>query len=202
MVGTTGEPSRSDLGEGRSRNRLNWTDTDSDLPGDIEDGMSGRNGQRKPGTTRGSPRRSRTAKAWRISHIVGEIAMCLRVGRMGPTSDEGRGQNNPDRSEGPWGGGNPPPRWRTNGSPARHSAGQPNQTRKCAKGGSQPDIPRCMPGAGLSREPLGRRGLKCQPSSRTGENPPYGMIGGSEETSASCEVRSAPRSYPTAGGVG
>jgi hypothetical protein len=29
------------------------------------------------------------------------------------------------------------------------------------------------------------------------ENPPYGMIGGIEETSASFEVRSAPRSYPT-----
>jgi hypothetical protein len=33
--------------------------------------------------------------------------------------------------------------------------------------------------------------------SRTGENPPYGMIGGIEETSASFEARSAPRSYPT-----
>jgi hypothetical protein len=47
----------------------------------------------------------------------------------------------------------------------------------------------------------GRRRLKCQPSSRTGENPPYGMIGGIEETSASFEARSAPRSYPTAGGA-
>src|SRR5215472_16906994 len=46
---------------------------------------------------------------------------------------------------------------------------------------------------------LGRRRPKCHPSSRTGENPPYGMIGGIEETSASCEARSAPRSYPTAG---
>ena len=36
-----------------------------------------------------------------------------------------------------------------------------------------------------------------QPSSRTGENPPYGMIGRIEETSASFEARSAPRSYPT-----
>src|SRR5262249_38106511 len=44
---------------------------------------------------------------------------------------------------------------------------------------------------------LGRRRLKCHPSSRTGENPPYGMIGGIEETSASFEARSAPRSYPT-----
>ena len=46
---------------------------------------------------------------------------------------------------------------------------------------------------------LGRRRPKCHPSSRTGENPPYGMIGGIEETSASFEARSAPRSYPTAG---
>jgi hypothetical protein len=40
--------------------------------------------------------------------------------------------------------------------------------------------------------------LDSQPSSRTGENSPYGMIGGIEETSASFEARSAPRSYPTA----
>src|SRR5450432_1617481 len=45
---------------------------------------------------------------------------------------------------------------------------------------------------------LGRHRRKCQPSSRTGENPPYGMIGGIEETSASCEARSAPRPYQTA----
>ena len=44
---------------------------------------------------------------------------------------------------------------------------------------------------------LGRPRLKGQPFSRTGENPPYGMIGGIEETSASFEARSAPRSYPT-----
>src|SRR5246127_5443937 len=48
---------------------------------------------------------------------------------------------------------------------------------------------------------LGRRRPKRHPSSRTGENPPYGMIGGIEETSASFEARSAPRSYPTAGGA-
>jgi hypothetical protein len=44
---------------------------------------------------------------------------------------------------------------------------------------------------------LGRRCLKCQPSSRTGENPPYGMIGGIVETSASFEARSAPLFHPT-----
>src|SRR5262249_59775748 len=39
--------------------------------------------------------------------------------------------------------------------------------------------------------------LESQPPSRTGETPPYGMIGRVEETSASFEARSAPRSYPT-----
>src|SRR5271154_211045 len=45
----------------------------------------------------------------------------------------------------------------------------------------------------------GRGGLprKTQPPSRTGKTPPYGMIGGIEETSASFEARSAPRSHPT-----
>src|SRR5580704_17232511 len=42
----------------------------------------------------------------------------------------------------------------------------------------------------------GRHRSESQPSSRTGENSPYGMIGGIEETSASFEARSAPRSYP------
>jgi hypothetical protein len=44
--------------------------------------------------------------------------------------------------------------------------------------------------------------LESQPSSRTEENPLYGMIGGIEETSASFEARYAPRSYPTAAEVG
>jgi hypothetical protein len=43
----------------------------------------------------------------------------------------------------------------------------------------------------------GRHRLIDRPSSRTGENPPYGMIGGTMETSASFEARSAPSSYPT-----
>ena len=47
----------------------------------------------------------------------------------------------------------------------------------------------------------GRSRLIRQPSSRTGENPPYGMIGGIEETSASFEARSAPRSHPTQNGL-
>src|SRR6516165_8766156 len=69
----------------------------------------------------------------------------------------------------------------------------------CAKGGHKLQMSRCMPGAGLSWSSAGRCRPTCQPSSRIGENPPYGMIGGIEETSASFEARSAPRSYPTIG---
>jgi hypothetical protein len=70
--------------------------------------MARRNAQQKLGTTRGSPRRSRTAKASRISRKDGEITMCQRVGRMGLLSVDGPGQKNPDRSESPWGGVGPP----------------------------------------------------------------------------------------------
>ena len=46
---------------------VNLDDTMSGLLVVGEGGMSGRNVQRKFGTTRGSPRRSRTAKTSRIS---------------------------------------------------------------------------------------------------------------------------------------
>jgi hypothetical protein len=71
----------------------------------------------------------------------------------------------------------------------------------CAKGRYKPNIRWCMPGAGLSRRMRGKVLPYCQPSSRIGENPPYGMIGRVEETSASFEARTAPRLYPTAGGA-
>ena len=83
----------------------------SELPGVKEDGMSGRNGQRKPGTTRGSPRRSRTAKASRISRHAVKSRCAREWGGWGRLSDDGSGQHNSDRSEDPWGRGNPTP-WR------------------------------------------------------------------------------------------
>ena len=63
-------------------------------------------------------------------------------------------------------------------------------TTRCTKGGCKLDDGRRMPGAGLSRPCAGRCCPTCQPSSRIGENPPYGMIGRVEETSASFEARS------------
>src|SRR6266540_2190890 len=66
---------------------------------------------------------------------------------------------------------------------------------KCTKGGRKPTICRCMLGAVLSWRCLGRHRPRCQPCSRIGENPPYGMIGGIEETSASSKPD--PRLDPT-----
>ena len=69
--------------------------------------MSGRNGQRKPGTTRGSPRRSRTAKASRISRHAVKSRCARGWGGWGRVSDDGPRQHNSDQCEGPWGGGRP-----------------------------------------------------------------------------------------------
>src|SRR5207302_9138828 len=41
----------------------------------------------------------------------------------------------------------------------------------------------------------------CQPSRRIGENPPYGMIGRVEKTTASFEARVRASTLPTAGGA-
>ena len=82
-----------------------WNIIDVGLPGVGEDGMPGRNEQRKPGTARGSPRRSRTAKASRISRYAVKSRCACEWGGWGRLSDDGPGQNNPDPSERPWGGG-------------------------------------------------------------------------------------------------
>src|SRR6266567_3982891 len=104
IAGALGVPSRSTLGEGHvdiaalERSMIG-------LPGVVEDGMPGANEQRKPGTARGSPRRSRTAKASRISRrAVKSRCACEWVG-WGRLSDDGPGHYNPNPSEDPWGGG-------------------------------------------------------------------------------------------------
>jgi len=200
IAGGLGVPSCSELGEGDvGIDVLDHTMTE--LPGVREGGMPGRNGQRKPGTTRGSPRRSRTAKALRISRHAVKSQCARGWGGWGRLSDDGARQYNLHPSEDPWGGGLPHLHGgaRSNGRP--DTAREYRNVTKCAKGGHKPTISQCMPGAGLSWLVAGRCRSKCQPSSRIGENPPYGMIGRVEETSASCEARSAPRLYPTAGGV-
>jgi hypothetical protein len=77
--------------------------TDVELPGVLEDGMPGRNGQRKPGSARGWPRRSRTAKASRINRSAAKSRGARERGGWGRLSVDGPGQHNPDRSEDPRG---------------------------------------------------------------------------------------------------
>jgi hypothetical protein len=142
--------------------------------------------QRKLGTTRGSPRRSRTAKALRISRRAVKSRCAREWGGWGRLSDDGPGHYNPDPSEGPWG------KWRrstewwcaiepTGPDTARchswgHEAheGRTQTTRRPAHAGSRLKLD------GV----LGRPRLTSQPSSRIGENSPYGMIGGSRKGAA------------------
>src|SRR5450631_4451498 len=70
-------------------------------------------------------------------------------------------------------------------------------TTKCTKGGCKLDGGRRMPGAGLSR-----RSPRKAPLGQPAFQPYWGKLAvrndrGIEETSASFEARSAPRSYPT-----
>src|SRR5215831_7092649 len=89
FAGDLGGPSRSTLGEGLCRRRCLEL-IDGELPGVGEDGMSGRNGQRKLGTTRGSPRRSRTAKASRISRFAAKSRCACEWGGWGRLSFHSR----------------------------------------------------------------------------------------------------------------
>jgi hypothetical protein len=196
IAGGSGVPSRSDLGEGDVGIDV-LDQTMIELPGGLEDGMSGRNGQRKPGTTRGSPRRSRTAKASRISCQAVKSRCACGWGGWGRLSDDGSRQHNSGQSEDPWGGGPPTLHGGARQAIGPTQCGATDGAMKRAKGGYKPQTVRCMPGAGLSWRSAGRCRPTCQPSSRIGENPPYGMIGRIEETSASFEARSASRSYPT-----
>src|SRR5215472_14908733 len=127
-----------------------WIETMIELPGVREDGMLGRNGQRKPGTTRGSPRRSRTAKASPISRLAVKSRCAHEWDGWGRLSDDGPRQHNSDQSEDPWGGGPP------NLQGGARSSARPDTVRdhrsatRCAKGGHKPNISHCTPGAGLS----------------------------------------------------
>ena len=83
IAGVLGVSSR--LAHGEDRVGIEILDSiDVELPGVGEDGMSGRNVQRKLGTTRGSPRALPHSEGITYKPPCGEIAMCLRVGRMGP----------------------------------------------------------------------------------------------------------------------
>jgi len=113
--------------------------------------VSGRDEQRKPGTARGSPRRSRTARALRISRRAVKSRCVREWDGWGRPSVDGPGENNLDPSEGRWGGGfvtHQAVRYRV-ADPAQY--GKIGVATRCAKGGSKPDNWRRMLGAGLRK---------------------------------------------------
>src|SRR5262249_47269183 len=97
----------------------------------------------KPGTTRGSPRRSRTAKALRISRHAVKSQCARGWGGWGRLSDDGARQHNLHPSEDPWGGGLPHLHGgaRSNGRP--DTVREYRNVTKCAKGGHKPTISQC-----------------------------------------------------------
>jgi hypothetical protein len=158
--------------------------------------MSGRIEQRKPGTARGLPRRSRTAKASRISRFAVKSRCAREWGGWGRLSDDGPGQHNPVSSEGPWGGGplilqtvhyraHDPAQYGTTDVGHEVHEGRRQTSRRSVYAGSwlKPiDVP-------------GRSRLTSQPFSRNEENSPCGMIGGIVETSG--KLNPGPRHDPT-----
>ena len=158
--------------------------------------MSGRNGQRKHGTTRGRPRRSRRGRAARRSRGAAKSRGAGEWGGWGRVSDEGLGQHNPDRSEGPWGSARDRAHGGAGGAALLDTVRGFGVGAKRTAGGGKPWRGTGMPGAGLTGARAGRP-HSSRPCSRTGENPTYGMIGETVETSGALQARSAPLSYPT-----
>jgi hypothetical protein len=174
-------------GEGPCQKSRHWTAAIPELPGVIEDGMPGKNAQRKLGTTRRRPRseRSDTAKASHITCHAGKLGRACEWGAWGRLSVDGSGQNNPSWSEGPWG-----------------KAAGPLE-RRCPTEQVPPTpigdhtLPRRARRATANRARMrtGRHCWKGRPLSRTAENAPYGISGGAMETSASSKPE--PRHRPT-----
>src|SRR6516225_9170991 len=128
-----------------------------ELPGVIESGMSRKNGQRKPGTTRGSPRHSRTAKASRISRHAVKSRCARGWGGWGRLSDDGSRSITRTGARTP--GAEDYPTAKAAHDPVLNptQCGITEATTTCAKGGYKPNISRCMPGgAGLSRPVCGK----------------------------------------------
>src|SRR5262245_51913123 len=76
-----------------------------ELPGVVGGGMSGRNRQRKTGTARGWPRRSRTAEASHISRSAVKVRCAREWGGWGGLSGDGRNSITPTGARAPGVGG-------------------------------------------------------------------------------------------------
>jgi hypothetical protein len=118
-------------------------------------GLRGRHAEkdhhRKLGTTCGSPRRSRTAKASRISRHAVKSRCACEWGGWGRLSDDGPGHYNPDRSEGPWGRAAKAAQMAvSNRATCPTLSGKPGLTTEDTNDECKPAGATGMPGAGLT----------------------------------------------------
>jgi hypothetical protein len=108
--------------------------------------------KRKFGTTRGSPRRSRTAKALGISRTAAKSERACEWDGWGRLRDDGLGQNNPNRSEDPWGAGCPRPDFAVSvGPPFPDSVLEVNGRSADTKDGDKLDVDLAYAGSELKR---------------------------------------------------
>jgi hypothetical protein len=164
----------------------------------VEDSMPRRNAQRKHGTARGSLRCTSTARASRINRQAVKSGCACEWDGWGRLSEDGLGQQNPDRSEGLWGRGADS----SNGgaSPSlssRHRAGHKMRPRSARRADANLRDAQGMLGAGLTCATRGKALLETPTFQPYWGKPAVRMIGGTVETAASFEARFAPRSYPT-----
>src|SRR5215467_4748660 len=140
----------------------------------------------KTGTARGWPRRSRTAEASHISRCAVKLRCARERGGWGRVSDDGRDSITRTGARAPGVGGafhcmvvqyiaSTDPT--LGGSTLKHE-GRRQTGCRAVYAGSRLKL----------TEVPGRSRLIRQPSSRNGENPPCGMIGGTMETAASFEA--------------
>src|SRR5262247_3206178 len=138
-----------------------------ELPGVVGGGMPGRNGQRKTGTARGRPRRSRTAEASHISRSAMKLGCAREWGGWGRLSVDGRDSITRTGARAPGVGGafhrmavqyiaSTDPT--LGGSTSKHE-GRGQTGRRSVYAGSRLNL----------NDAPGRSRLICQPSSRNGE---------------------------------
>ena len=167
---------------GKAGGELLWNLSTSELPGVSGGGMSGRNVQRKTGTARGWPRRSRIAEASHISRCAVKLRCAREQGGWGRLSVDGRDSITRTGARAPGVGGSfhrmavqyiasTDPT--LGGSTLRHE-GRRQTGRRTVYAGSRLKL----------IDVSGRSRLIRQPSSRNEENSPCGMIGGIVETCA------------------
>ena len=144
-------PNPCTMGEGQRRRRRNWAQVVDELPGVVEGDMSRRNGLRKHGTTRGSPRRSRTAKASCITGPTGKSRRACEWGGWGRQATRDWDTTTQTGARTPGAERQSSLEWRCSTS---HSLLTSSRSRDRAdastKGGGKPDRAKGMPGAGLT----------------------------------------------------